>query len=519
MSTTSPLLYSVSNSTPESRSRSPIDALSQDLLWKIFLMNANMEEDYKESHFVEVKERHPPELSALTTTVQTSHVCRYWRELILGWPSVWCRVIDFDALLHRKDWWKNEVMLRTQQSPLSVRGTVNLRQPIPRSFFISLLNDNWARIRTFDVMVQFSYEDNPSMWQVFSRPAPQLESFKLTLDRNVQVNPVRKPPAIVFSNYAPLLREFGCHSLDISFCGSALSHIGVLELSGRIEVRIAPSKLIETLQHMVFLESLTLDWAIEDTWDVALKVVNLPRLKEIAVHDCIETAAEVLEHINAARTCSLYLKVWDHNVKRAAVHRVVSRYSQNYFSSHTATWLSFHLLPGCFRLAELRPSNTSWRNFVLNILQANSDVSSFFWTTISPCHFTRVTYMEFHAEVFGAQAFNDDLTHFLSSFSSLEVLVTSVSTLFLLLQLSQNGLVIFPSLKTLRMTNVDCTPPCSHATLQSVTLRFLNSRRSMGASIDTIDLSMLNWASNLDSVQFLEEIPGLSVMWNRLQDF
>ncbi len=50
-------------------------------------------------------------------TRTASHVCRYWREIVLDAPKLWSRLIDCDLLPHA---WFKEVLRRARDVPLTV---------------------------------------------------------------------------------------------------------------------------------------------------------------------------------------------------------------------------------------------------------------------------------------------------------------------------------------------------------------------------------------------------------------
>ena len=151
--------------------------LSQELLWYIFSVNAEMEPLERESH----------NIPAINTLRHTSQVCSAWRDLALDAQSLWGRVIDFNCLRHEE--WRDEVMRRTGTSPLFVQcGREHWGLPGCPDFednVISILSENWTRLRSLKMKFLRSqatdYENDRAIWSLLERPATALEVFELSL--------------------------------------------------------------------------------------------------------------------------------------------------------------------------------------------------------------------------------------------------------------------------------------------------------------------------------------------------
>ncbi len=102
----SPPMMSDSSETPLQTSSTSIHNLTDDILIYVFTLNADM---FAQKY-------------ALYTTHITSHVCRQWRDLLLGASYLWARLIDLDLLCN--DWhhvWRNEIIRRSEGAPLWIR--------------------------------------------------------------------------------------------------------------------------------------------------------------------------------------------------------------------------------------------------------------------------------------------------------------------------------------------------------------------------------------------------------------
>ncbi|KAF8900439.1 hypothetical protein CPB84DRAFT_1747440 [Gymnopilus junonius] len=89
----------------------PITDLDEGILWKIFLMNADLDDSPAHDHHAEPPATGPPlSRRPLTITLRTSQVCQSWRRLLLGSTSIWGRLIHLDDLDKKSSAWKYEVL-------------------------------------------------------------------------------------------------------------------------------------------------------------------------------------------------------------------------------------------------------------------------------------------------------------------------------------------------------------------------------------------------------------------------
>ncbi|KAF8972250.1 hypothetical protein BDZ97DRAFT_1752835 [Flammula alnicola] len=166
-------------------SAAAISKLPGDLLWRIFLVNTNMEDDEKkpDGRNRTASENDPDYLKfhALTATRWSSQVCRLWRHLILASSSLWGKVIDLDILTECHDNWRKEVTRRSGGAALWIKGTVNGQSPVSLAFFVQLLNEHWSRTRVIRVLVESGEYIPAETWDILKRPARDLEVFHLKL--------------------------------------------------------------------------------------------------------------------------------------------------------------------------------------------------------------------------------------------------------------------------------------------------------------------------------------------------
>ena len=183
----------------------PIQRLGHDLLLQVFEQNAHMftEDD------------------ALITTRTASQVCQNWRSLMLATPLLWGRLLDFDALARYtgKGYWGDELVRRTGSSLLWIKARESLAKDWPDQklveHFLKTVEENLHRIQILVMDVDGAeWMMNFTLWnKIISLPAPQLESFDLTVaskrmgisQRTPDTKRFRSP---AFADKAPRLRKF-----------------------------------------------------------------------------------------------------------------------------------------------------------------------------------------------------------------------------------------------------------------------------------------------------------------------
>ena len=169
----------------------PIGTLHHDLLWQIFAINTILD-------LPEINEEFDTRPSPLTTARHLSQVCASWRQLILDFSSIWGNRIDLEFLRQNSNAWRNEVLLRTGNSDLSIFGNVRGEgRQRAKEFLEILLKNHWTRIKW--IHVKFSGFDtadwSDSAWSALARPAPNLRFILNTM----YYRPSTHPRALYYS--------------------------------------------------------------------------------------------------------------------------------------------------------------------------------------------------------------------------------------------------------------------------------------------------------------------------------
>ena len=304
----------------------PVFSLPREVVEEIFIFRVNNK---------------PP---VLRDVKSISQVCRRWREIVVGWPSLWGRVISLDELNQVRDDWRTEVLRRTKTSALHIFGILEDMRTL--DFVLSLMDTQWSRIRRLELDTIASlpvHVDN--RWQTILRPAPLLQSFVLDIQKAphaAQTSPGKR----LFGGHAPHLCTFVPSAIDYNLQGSWKSTLRRLELTSKHPFTIP--RLIEALKSMKQLEYLQLnpngfEGNLNDSNQLMRSpYVRLPHLEYFQMEYArFWTAISLLEHIYPAPGCALNFSTLDLEIpteeRFGELQRVVSRYTENYYGFGLAT--------------------------------------------------------------------------------------------------------------------------------------------------------------------------------------
>ncbi|KDR71294.1 hypothetical protein GALMADRAFT_797919 [Galerina marginata CBS 339.88] len=313
-------------------STSPISRLDDDVLLRIFKNNADMDQKLK------FKEPH-----GLDVTRHTSQVCPQWRQLIVGSPSTWAGMIDLHFFGSQKsDDWRDEVMKRTRQAPLSVKGHADPKNSKSvKLFFRHLLTDHWSRIREFEVWI-FPDEFDSQLANIFwETPAPRLERFSFLYFSHAGIGPSFQHVGrgrTLFADQAPSLRSFNCRMLGFGHRAAWVSHLQKITLSSALSV----ADVLDVLSHAPRLQELIITREVEapETPSTCTNnQIRLPNLQRIQISDSLRNSITFLERIVPSSTCELSLTTRDKGNSNVSLHdisslrSITSRFAESYFIS------------------------------------------------------------------------------------------------------------------------------------------------------------------------------------------
>ncbi|KDR86175.1 hypothetical protein GALMADRAFT_132757 [Galerina marginata CBS 339.88] len=264
--------YNISSAKP------PILKLHNDILWWIFWLNADMEDEAEEEDTI----------AAIDTLRYSSQVCSVWRHVILSFSSLWGQVINLSHLEH--DDWREEVLRRTGRSLLSVLWVYPGAGRLSENLAAEILRSYWNRIRWLELdFTSIRWGNNfniAQFWEIFQRPSEVLEAFRVFFHRKDR-NPsliISPSDFVVFNNLAPALRVFFAPNIKFKLDAPWLGNIRFLALNGQVSAY----DVIQAIPHMPLLECLTDETsAIACSGDARHALFSLPQITAPSIKEII----------------------------------------------------------------------------------------------------------------------------------------------------------------------------------------------------------------------------------------
>ena len=277
--------------------------ITADILWEVLIKHT------------EDKERSVS--SRLTCIRRCTHVCRAWRQLILGWPSVWAKLVVMNHSESKE--WMEEVLRRTRSSPLHLSAELrggNLfsdREASMRELFYHTAKENWDRMEVFSLIIigEFSVMHVSSkLRSTFQRSAPLLQEFHIRVQPHNEPRPELPPDEdldiniqSLFSNRAPFLQQFKSSLRHVSFHNPPTwcRALRALSMSGSNGMSIF--KVMETLLHTPRLEDFhteSLAFGKDDferRHTANFGPLNLPSLSSIRLRMTLHQFATFMTHV------------------------------------------------------------------------------------------------------------------------------------------------------------------------------------------------------------------------------
>ncbi|KDR76944.1 hypothetical protein GALMADRAFT_420443 [Galerina marginata CBS 339.88] len=488
----------------------PISALHHDMLYEIFLWNADMFDD----------EYLPDAIR------QSSQVCRAWRSCLLNSPDIWGRLIDLAVLDQKTDFWRDEILRRSGNSMLEISGSVShakfqVYKPVDL-FFFSILDSHWARIRHFRIRIRKEVPTEKDLWSPLLRPAPNLQTFTLNLNRGV-LGPLSPSTIPLFSDHAPILYHFTAEFLLVSLTAPWLSHLCTLHLPSRFSV----SAVLSALYSMKRLEFLTIDGfsrAKRDNASPSLPVVMLPHLKSLIVEEKrlpLGILIDFLTHVHYADQCGVRFDGMVDSMSPTKLQDLEAYCTlfpsilQRYLSTHTVSSLDFYLTTVMFNVwdwDELR------LGIIFNGAWLPTDYYELFASVPSSYDFSSVTNLNLKLGP-PSTPYPVVSPTTLSSFSGVTSLHADLETLRSIIFMRPSNLkgptcAAFPLLQEIVLEDTDFinadddTTPIAHC---------IYGRVGSGKPTFKLDLGLASdwsWGFNAHLGSELESLTGLRVIWS-----
>ncbi|KAF8900435.1 hypothetical protein CPB84DRAFT_1029131 [Gymnopilus junonius] len=399
--------------------------LDEDILWRIFVMNADIYAPLEGG-------QDPVSSSPLTIARRSSQVCQSWRRLLLGSPSIWGRLIHLDHLGQSSNLWKHEVLRRTGNAPLYIRG-VSIRRNA-ELFFFHIIDVEWTRIRRIDVKIKNEW--HAEAWRPLLRPNPMLETFYLRyFDSSVSLG----PEGNLFSDSAPFLREFSSPSIRFSLDAPWLSQIQHITISHKYPLSelLLAMKSMECLVHISIQDGFNVN-SSQTTEPLSL---SLPRLLYINLRGHPSACCRFLECITPAPGCGLRLALWELIISTDELrkfHKIFDRFLLNYIALYTPKCYQLGIQSNFFtlnNLVEASPLSIFDIGFCYNPDLSNL-VENLFLSSLRESPITHSLKTLKLSEAYFKESYSDDFVELSQSLSSVDTLqVSTMRTLDLLRQI------------------------------------------------------------------------------------
>ncbi|KDR77826.1 hypothetical protein GALMADRAFT_414243 [Galerina marginata CBS 339.88] len=478
--------------------------LHNDILWWIFYLNADMEDEAEEEDAI----------AAIDTLRYSSQVCSRWRQVILSFSSLWGQVINLSHLEHHD--WRDEVLRRTGRSLLSVLWVKPDVERLSGDIAAEILKRHWDRIRWLEL--NFTYPhimDDVNILQflnIFQRPSEVLEIFRVSFKRGDQTpSPILSPSNFaVVSNLAPALRVFFAPNIKFNLAAPWLANLRFLALNGHVSAY----DVIQAIPHMPLLECMRSEHsAIACTGDTlsSLPQITAPSIKQIMLSSYSDMGPymDFLAHIKPAAGCCL---AFSHSGTTpdaktlTLANEVLYTYSRCY-DFRSAIDISLDLGYNHFFVEAQIPRKAQFCFQLRPDGSLRCDVVKALFAALPSGGFQelKVLSLEISEYVFGPA--NSRITQFILSVSSVEYLTISPETLQFLLNFPSDILAAsFPVLHTVEITRYLMKRELS-------TIRqFLTSRISIGRPIGVLSIPTDLESYTSFDLRSLERFTGLTVI-------
>lgn len=497
----------------------PIYNLHVDILWEIFILNANLD-DISTVHVLYEPGQGSPRYrySPLTITRRTSQVCQLWRNLILNSSSIWGRLIHLDFLDQASEDWRMEVLRRSGNAPLTIKGDV--MGYIIEDFFFLLLEVEWTRIKWLDVRMNNDYEFEDNVWDPIHCANPTLEYFNLRYYSN-SIRIQGRSSKSLFGDNAPLLRAFHSTSVGFSLASPWITQLRHITLSSLLSL----SDILQALQNMPLLESLQINQLSPGTshnMPYPLPRIVLGHLRKLTVTGRFEVILPFLDCIiQVAPGCGLSLTLSSHSihtideVKKDDCRRIFARFAQTYFSKFSPNAISIYVdgptnsFVFSDRLGAVRlPSSPIYK---VEIVTTESIVMCvpYLSRTVLTYPMGAISFLELSLPshgLFPDGKFDLELVNVLRGFISLTTLeIKEITTLSTIVQLYQT-IALFPSLRKLVLV-------LQQKLDVQLIQQYLTMRKTFGAPLESLDLTFTS-PRYFGDMTALESVTGLNIIWS-----
>ena len=284
----------------------PISRLPDELLATVFIFYARQ---HHISEWAKVKTFSSPP-TRIPPWVRVSYVCRHWRMVALGCPTLWTYVFFFSRR------WMTMLLQRSQIAPLRVRLDLIDSDGNRRSSpMLEMLLEHLPRMEEFHIR-GLSADVAPKIISKLIVAAPLLQSIHITgLFNNLRplasldVSLLTLP--VAFSRTTPKLRSLDLSRLDIAWNSLALTEITSLRLSSvpRPHTMQQLSSILSQMPHLTNLELEDVLPQVPSPFQDALtEKITLPYLLRLSIMAPIPDTVHFLSHVHVPLNSEIRLK-------------------------------------------------------------------------------------------------------------------------------------------------------------------------------------------------------------------
>ncbi|CAA7271437.1 unnamed protein product [Cyclocybe aegerita] len=423
------------------------------------------------------------ELRALNALRFSSQVCAVWRAIILKSSTLWASVLDLECLNQINEDWRNEVLRRTGQALLSLRGLIDGENEKIRSWFSSVVAENWDRIQQLDVTLSPATDHNCQAvsWMFLVQPSKYLRRFCLN---------IRPPTSTAICT----------QGITYPLQGPWLSQLRQLSLS-QPNPRSIPSTyhLLDILRTMPLLESL-----------------------QLTIRENLLSFYILLHCIHPGDGCCLFVEAADDSQGTIPfdglenMQDLMFMWSSGYFKVHPPKALRIHMKQLEYRIIELpfHPAGPQTRFYSSFRPAATEHARALHhFASLDQSFFQSLTYLDIEASPDNA---NDSVFRFLFDLDGLEVSSMPFSTLQFLsshLPPRDKDYITLPSLQTLTVRNIKQEVPNLGADAFNVASPFTKFLTWRQGEVPLKNLDLTECGSGLPNMGFLDTFTGLNVIW------
>ncbi|KAF4613054.1 hypothetical protein D9613_011060 [Agrocybe pediades] len=274
-----------------------------------------------------------PYIMDVDSVVSASQVCQYWRNVALSYRRLWARMIDIDH--HDDPEWIKLLLERSGSNSLIIQSQQSWHGygPDYSSPQWQLIFDELHRIKVLHIVMSSNFLGQiPNVSRIIFlmlRPAPVLESFRLSFRKRINDGNRRLPESInvsgfdrpLFAGVAPKLCDLVLQGFAIteprsifsSVPGTKLTHLH-LDHGARSRVNYPASFWLCILEQQPHLEHLVMASNIFSPYtgrnhSPRQTMVRLPNLQHFELACCDVDCAEILTRLSFPDACALVLKL------------------------------------------------------------------------------------------------------------------------------------------------------------------------------------------------------------------